>query len=401
MELSQGLSRQESLLIGLEEIYQEELFPKLRRAMMKEGERQRLYEILTVASETDASSASFLVKMREALDRYQQEDFWTWLSRALGEMTADTKAVEVFNRAFKKDEALDFNLGMFEILDGPYQKHRELLRALHKALESRDGFYCNEALKIFEAFEGPAFLLLQRVRKSLQLPDSVEGALQLLSGLEYFYRWDWVHRLKLTIGQYAPDFQWDCLSRSQIQSKKWAIEKIHHFFGPEITDVHIMCGWYGLLGTLMLQSGRFENLKIRSFDKDPLCAPIADELNRPWLADGWQFKAFTADAYKLDYGADLDEGVNITGPRRVFRQRIQLMINTSCEHMPDVKAWLDLLPPGTPLLLQSNNGFGEEGHMNCVEDLEHFKKIAPLSRTLFAGELDCGAFTRFMLLGYK
>ena len=47
-----------------------------------------------------------------------------------------------------------------------------------------------------------------------------------------------------------------------------------------------------------------------------------------------------------------------------------LVINTSCEHLPDVRGWLDRLPAGMPVVLQSNDYFAEPEHTNCVASLE-------------------------------
>ena len=43
-----------------------------------------------------------------------------------------------------------------------------------------------------------------------------------------------------------------------------------------------------------------------------------------------------------------------------------LVVNTSCEHIADLRGWLDLLPKGTSVLLQSNDYFSEPTHINCV-----------------------------------
>ena len=59
------------------------------------------------------------------------------------------------------------------------------------------------------------------------------------------------------------------------------------------------------------------------------------------------------------------------------------MINTSCEHIADLRGWLALLPQGTPVLLQSNNYVSEPGHVNIERSLQHFADTAALSRLVF------------------
>jgi trans-aconitate methyltransferase len=76
-----------------------------------------------------------------------------------------------------------------------------------------------------------------------------------------------------------------------------------------------------------------------------------------------------------------------------------LVINTSCEHIADIRAWLSLLPPGSRVLLQSNNYFSEPTHINCVETLDAFIAQAGLSAIAFSGSLPMKKYTRFMLIG--
>jgi hypothetical protein len=76
-----------------------------------------------------------------------------------------------------------------------------------------------------------------------------------------------------------------------------------------------------------------------------------------------------------------------------------LVINTSCEHIADLPAWLSLLPKGTRVLLQSNDYFSEPTHVNCVASLDEFIDQASLGTIAFAGALPMKKYTRFMLIG--
>ena len=51
------------------------------------------------------------------------------------------------------------------------------------------------------------------------------------------------------------------------------------------------------------------------------------------------------------------------------KRRAHLIINTSCEHMPDMKDMREYYfdPERTLLVLQSNNKTDEDDHINCVE----------------------------------
>ncbi len=409
MEINPNLSAQESILIGLEEIYAEPRFLKLRLALTKATPRQRLFEILTAASELDPAASSYLVKMREALDRPQSGDFWLWLSRALGEISDQQGALDLFRKGLKDEShnitPLDTNRGWLEFIDLVATREPALFSALRRTLRAGPDDYCNEALRVFETFDAPVFELLQRIRKSLIEQDPLLSSQHLLNGLENFENWAWIHHLKQAIIQSNGAFRLDSLSRSQIQSKRWAIEEAYKIFGANLEYVHIICGWYGLLGMLMLKSNLFPKLQVRSYDIDPTCYPIAEKLHKPWIQDKLRFRAFIVDALTLDYGHRKWPGIVSPLPARnsgkVFREPISLLVNTSCEHLPDFKNWFKRLLPGTPVLLQSNNGFQEKEHINCVENIEAFKEMAPLTTVDYEGALDCGVFTRFMLIGKK
>jgi len=78
-----------------------------------------------------------------------------------------------------------------------------------------------------------------------------------------------------------------------------------------------------------------------------------------------------------------------------------LIINTSCEHMAPMKEWpfwknID----NTIFALQSNNMYGIEGHINCVESIEEFKKQMPSNfDVLNENEMEEERGTRFTLVG--
>ena len=107
-----------------------------------------------------------------------------------------------------------------------------------------------------------------------------------------------------------------------------------------------------------------------------------------------------------------------------------LIINTSCEHMPPMKEWewfrfssmeTDTVHPKgyaddnpdrkkvymSPKLssncyfaFQSNNMFGIEGHVNCVNSLQEFKDQMPeRAEILFEEEVEDTRGTRYMLVG--
>lgn len=169
-------------------------------------------------------------------------------------------------------------------------------------------------------------------------------------------------------------------NRKQVACKKWARDKLLECAGGSFASVWIVGGWYGIFAAMLRDDPRFEIAAIESIDIDPAVAPIA----RTLLAGmAGRFTAVTCDMYALDYAGG----------------RPGLVVNTSCEHIPDLRRWLALLPPGTGVLLQSNDYFAEPSHVNCMPSLAAFAKAAGLAETSFSGELAMTNYTRFMLIG--
>lgn len=169
-------------------------------------------------------------------------------------------------------------------------------------------------------------------------------------------------------------------NHKQIACKMWARDKLAESVGGTFGEIWIVGGWYGVLSAMLLEDQRFQIGRLESSDIDPAVGAIAMTLNRMHLN---RFEALTADMYALDYAG----------------RRPDLVVNTSCEHIPDLRAWLSLLPSGTRVLLHSNDYFSAATHINCVESLDAFKAMAQLSSLDFAGELPQKKYTRFMLIG--
>jgi hypothetical protein len=172
-------------------------------------------------------------------------------------------------------------------------------------------------------------------------------------------------------------------SHKQIASKQWLLDSLFATLGGYFAGVTVLGGWYGVLPAMLLADPRFSIKRITSVDIDPACAAIAGTLNGRFVRDG-RFAAVTADMHALDYASP-----------------DALIINTSCEHIPDVRRWLDLLPPAQQVVLQSNDFFAEPSHVSCMVSLDAFVNAARLARLDFAGSFASKRYTRFMLIGAR
>lgn len=135
-----------------------------------------------------------------------------------------------------------------------------------------------------------------------------------------------------------------------------ARDRLFDTLGGRFGHIAILGGWYGVLAAMLLEDERFDIGIVESFDIDPSVAPIARTLNE---AAGGRFRASTGDMYNLDYGA----------------LGADLIVNTSCEHIADLRGWLArCFPRARRCCCGSNDYFSEPTHINCVESVEAFSE---------------------------
>jgi hypothetical protein len=190
----------------------------------------------------------------------------------------------------------------------------------------------------------------------------------------------------------------DAFSWGQLKSKRWLVEELTKL-NLDLETVFLCAGWYATLATMLLKS-QCKIDKIKSFDIDSSCALVADTLNRSMVADGWKFKASTLDIHDIEYP--------LTYKTTRFDKTIveltddpNTIINTSCEHIENFDSWYKRIPSGKIIVLQTNNYFEIDEHVNCSESLEAFTAQTPMSTELFSGELYLTKYTRFMRIGVK
>ncbi|MBT7765562.1 MAG: hypothetical protein HN730_00310 [Bdellovibrionales bacterium] len=193
----------------------------------------------------------------------------------------------------------------------------------------------------------------------------------------------------------------DCFSFGQIESKLWLIKELLNVT-DDLGTVFTLAGWYGSLGGLLLADKRFRIIKVRSFDMDQSCADLADTMNRtPWVKDSWRFKASTANIVDFDYDITTYKTLRADNSEVELQDIPNTIINTSCEHIEPFDLWINLLPARQLLVLQSNNYYDGDGHVNCAANLAQFKSQCQLREVMFEGELKLDKYTRFMLIGRR
>jgi hypothetical protein len=179
----------------------------------------------------------------------------------------------------------------------------------------------------------------------------------------------------------------DSYSPNQFLSK---LNLINHIRSLDIlnkdSEIVIFGSWYG---SILIPAFYDEVKKITCIDQDP--------------------KVISRAKYNLFKDLDVDF---ITGDVFEFRDQYKttdLFINTSCEHMKPMKEWgpaptyknpwWDRVSP-TYFAFQSNAMFDIPTHINCVNNIEEFKKQLPdRAKVLIEDEIPDERGTRFTLIG--
>jgi hypothetical protein len=170
----------------------------------------------------------------------------------------------------------------------------------------------------------------------------------------------------------------DSFSPNQFKSKERLINHIRDLLivGTN-SEIVILGGWYG---SILIPAFK-EVKRITLIDSNKEVISIAK--NR--LFNHYNNVDFiTSDVFHKD--------------RKGRIQNANLIINTSCEHMRSMKE-LEL-DTEAYFAYQSNNMLSIEGHINCVYDLDDFKKQLPdNAKVMIEDEIKDERGTRFLLIG--
>ena len=193
----------------------------------------------------------------------------------------------------------------------------------------------------------------------------------------------------------------DCFSRGQIESKLWLVKELTKL-NLDLGTVFLCAGWYATLATMLFES-KVKVDKIRSFDIDPSCVDIAEVFNKQWFTNQWHFKSITQDIMDINYNEHTWQQWSNANNRMSYpiTDVPDTIINTSCEHIPNFTEWYAKIPAGKLVILQSNNFFEVDEHVNCSIDIEDFSRQTPLKSVLYSDSLELKKYTRYMRIGYK
>ena len=191
----------------------------------------------------------------------------------------------------------------------------------------------------------------------------------------------------------------DCFSRGQLKSKLWIVKELKKL-NLDLGTVFLCAGWYATLATMLFESN-IKVDKVRSFDIDPTSWKIAEVFNKHREVNEWQFKESTKDIFDINFASETYTTHRSDGTACEQDDIPDTIINTSCEHIQNFSEWYTKIPQGKIVILQSNDYYEIEEHVNCVGSIEEFAVTAPMQNILYSGELELDKYTRFMLIGYK
>lgn len=169
--------------------------------------------------------------------------------------------------------------------------------------------------------------------------------------------------------------------KGQVRSKIWLIDVLSTFVDNTPKKVVIHGGWNGVLSSLLFNSS-IPIEHITSVDVDPGCEQTAFTINKRQEMSG-KFQAITEDMCYHQYDADI-------------------VINTSCEHINDYQTqlWFDNIPKNALVVMQSNNYFDLDEHINCVNNAEELAKKVNLDEYQ-TFEFETPKYIRYMVIGKK
>src|SRR6056300_1281054 len=171
--------------------------------------------------------------------------------------------------------------------------------------------------------------------------------------------------------------------KGQIRSKLWLIKILEEKIKKENLHIVIHGGWNGVLASLLFNS-KLNIEKITSIDIDSTCRDIAYTINKRQEIEG-RFRAVCKDMtiYRYETAPDI-------------------VINTSTEHVTDeqLKIWYNNIPNGSCVVVQSNNFFSLDEHINCVKNPSELSNKFDL-QDAEEHTLKLPQYNRYMTIGRK
>jgi len=347
----------------------------------------------TVDEQTPESDASTIFELYELLDRFEI-------------LYPHIKEIADLRRAVvDKDMSSIFRLAGENFNELRKAVMEENLHSLFRVLMDKN---CYEADELYDHLENVRKAVVNKNLRNIFRLIGQEDLRKLVVDnniwklnpvLEKYINTNFLNAFK-TIFIEKLDIDKDCFSRGQLESKVWLVKELEKL-DVDLGTVFLCAGWYATLATMLFESGIKIN-KIRSFDIDETTVNIAEIFNKPWFVDGWKFKALAEDINNIDYNSHTWQCWSNANNRmsNPISDTPDTIINTSCEHIENFEEWYAKIPKGKLVILQTNNYFEINEHVNCSHSLKDFTSRTPMSECIYSGELNLDKYTRYMRIGF-
>jgi hypothetical protein len=175
------------------------------------------------------------------------------------------------------------------------------------------------------------------------------------------------------------------LDSVQVRSKLWLIAQLGRVADLAGSRLLVVGAWYGVLPLLINLTVDRPPASMTCVDIDPGPCRVGEAVIGAMYRN---VEFLCADAMELDYSAWAQDPGSV-------------VVNTICEHLPDVAEWWEKLSPGQVAVVQSNNHRGCPDHVSPVESIDQLERLAPMSEVWFEGVLRLSIFDRFMVIGRR
>jgi len=172
------------------------------------------------------------------------------------------------------------------------------------------------------------------------------------------------------------------VSPKQIWCKKWLIRKLIDT-NIEFKNIHLYGGWFGYpIIDYLDKSFKIKSLINIDCDKNAILA--CHRFSKYYFNHDYvQYSKLQVEQFAGDF------------------QNIDLVINTSSEHMKDLPELIKnkLYNDDCVFALQSNNMYDISDHINCVNSKEELIEKSGLNKILYAGVQNMENYSRYMVIG--
>lgn len=196
----------------------------------------------------------------------------------------------------------------------------------------------------------------------------------------------------------------DAFSRGQVQSKIWLVNELAKV-QTDFKVVFLLAGWYGQLRKFFdIANISYDTMRV--VDIDPSACAVSDKIFNIDFIKDYRVKSVELDLTDMSWlyrtGCQYKLKNYSTGQEIDEKTVPDLIVNTSAEHFHErwYHKFVNRPLETDPLfVIQSNNLHEVADHINSIHSLEEMQIKFPMTRLLYAGELQLSGYKRYMLIG--